>query len=270
MLHGHAYGMLRALATAAVGIGLLLLLAGQATAASQVQAFVSGSLLQGARVPNVVRYVKHAGFSHAIYREELRGKTDEELHDIIALSRKKNMHHRFQVWRKKSPSKGSRVEWTYKIALAKTFLKQRELAKGEAEEKEEPQPLSEDYPDRPTLTEWMKQNIDLESAEREFNMKPTSMRTDTYHLLAGFAKRNKRRYGSVHVDIVPPHLQDIEVEDKAAPESTPVEEPAPAADSATATGAFATRTKDQSPSSFAGASGFVLGLSAAMLFRKRR
>lgn len=296
--------MLRTLAAAACGTGLLLLLAGHTASAPQVQAFVSGSQVQGLRVPNVARHVKHSGFSHAIYRNELRDKTDEELHDIIELSRKKKMHHRFQVWRKRKPSQAAKYEWDYKIALAKTFLKQREIAKG-ADEKDEQEPLSEDYPDRPTLTEWMKQNVDLESAKREFAMRPTNRVTDKYDLTAqaykagevlkAFAKRNKRRYGSVYVKIDPPHLENLVLDPKAPPpiptaaaaeeEEEAAEEPAaeePAAEepassggeeSATATEAFATHSKggqEESPSAFAGASGLALGLSAAMLCRKRR
>eukprot|EP00931_Biecheleriopsis_adriatica_P075575 TRINITY_DN49404_c0_g1_i1.p1 TRINITY_DN49404_c0_g1~~TRINITY_DN49404_c0_g1_i1.p1 ORF type:complete len:359 (+),score=81.11 TRINITY_DN49404_c0_g1_i1:64-1077(+) len=59
------------------------------------------------------------------YRKELREKTDEELHEILAAADRKK------------PMAGAKLEPTYEQALAKTFLKQRELAKAAAVETDE-------------------------------------------------------------------------------------------------------------------------------------
>ncbi|CAE7240576.1 Zcchc11 [Symbiodinium sp. CCMP2592] len=124
------------------------------------------------REPKVAQRVSHGGYAHAKYRKELRTMTDEELHETITKARRMTLHHRMEKFRRKQPSAGSLYEWQYKIALAKTFLKQRELAAAASVEPEDSEPLSEDAPDRPTLANWMKENEDLDSAETEWYARP--------------------------------------------------------------------------------------------------
>ncbi|CAE8628347.1 unnamed protein product [Polarella glacialis] len=152
--------MMRTLGAAACSAGFLLLFAGHA---ASPQAFVSGPALPaGQRELHVARQVKHAGFAHAKFRNEVRAmSTDEELHALIAESRKKIFEHRMEVFRKRSPSRGSRYEWQYKIALAKTFMKERELANAPEEVPEE----------RPLFREQMIQDTDLVAAKREWYAK---------------------------------------------------------------------------------------------------
>lgn len=161
--------MLRVLTAAACGTGVLLFVAGYA--ASPAQAFVTAPW-QDLREPKVAQRVSHGGYAHARYRKELRKMTDEELHETIAKSRRMTLHHRMEKFRRKQPSAGSLYEWQYKIALAKTFLKQRELAAAASVDPEDSEPLSEDAPDRPTLANWMKENEDLDSAETEWYARP--------------------------------------------------------------------------------------------------
>mmetsp|Transcript_30616 Transcript_30616/g.49234 ORF Transcript_30616/g.49234 Transcript_30616/m.49234 type:complete len:293 (+) Transcript_30616:81-959(+) len=190
--------MLRSLTLLAFSAGLLLLLAGHFAKA----AFVAGSLRQG-RVLSVDRAVSHGGYAHAKFRKEVMQMNDEELHDIIAESRKMMLHFRLEKFRKKRPSAGSKYEWQYKIALAKTFLKERELAAMSNDEAFEPEPLSKDYPSRPTLAEEMKQTEDLEMAKAEWydiggwGSKPMGSKSD-YPRNVGFEKQFYRKYGTVY------------------------------------------------------------------------
>lgn len=64
-------------------------------------------------------------FGHARYRNELREKTDEALQEILASADRKK------------PVAGAKHELDYQQALAKTYLKQRELARAAAVETEE-------------------------------------------------------------------------------------------------------------------------------------
>ncbi|CAE7197934.1 Tut4 [Symbiodinium natans] len=152
------------------------------------------------REPKIAQRVSHGGYAHvwAKYREELRSMTDEELYETIAKGRRMTLHHRMEKFRRKAPSAGSLYEWQYKIALAKTFLKQREIAATVPPEAGEP--LSEDAPDRPTLAEWMKENEDLEMAENEWYARPGTGPWLTFQKLEypreiAFEKRYYEKYG---------------------------------------------------------------------------
>eukprot|EP00913_Durusdinium_trenchii_P003485 g3227.t1 len=116
------------------------------------------SLKQG-RDLSVGRAVSHSGYAQARYQKEIREMNDEELHDVIAFSRQKLLRFRLEKFRKKKPSAGMKYEWQYKIALAKTFLKERERA-ALAGQEVTTEPLSKDFPARLTLAEQMKQDED--------------------------------------------------------------------------------------------------------------
>ncbi|CAJ1459914.1 unnamed protein product [Effrenium voratum] len=128
----------------------------------------AGVVTETVREPSVVRGVSHGGYAHARIREEMRTKSAAELHESIVESRKMMMHHRMEKFRKKRPSAGSKYEWQYRIALAKTFLKQQELA----DKKQEPLKIAGekalDFPERPTLSQWMIENEDLDLARTEW------------------------------------------------------------------------------------------------------
>jgi len=187
--------MLRTLTLLACGAGLLLLLAGHFAKV----AFVSGALREGRDV-SIGRHVSHGGYSHAKFRKEIRQLDDEQLHDMISESRKMMLHHRLEKFRRKKPSAGSKYEWQYKIALAKTFLKERELAAMTTEEEVAPiEPLSKDFPNRPTLAEEMKTE-DLEMARTEWwdiggwGSKPLNQKSD-FDRAWGFEKQYYRKQG---------------------------------------------------------------------------
>lgn len=191
--------MLRTLTLLACGAGLLLLLAGHFAKV----AFVSGALREGRDV-SIGRHVSHGGYSHAKFRKEIRQLDDEQLHDMISESRKMMLHHRLEKFRRKKPSAGSKYEWQYKIALAKTFLKERELAAMTTEEEVAPiEPLSQDFPNRPTLAEERKLTEDLEMARTEWwdiggwGNKPQGSKSD-FDRAWGFEKRYYRKQGKVY------------------------------------------------------------------------
>lgn len=190
--------MLRTLALLASSAGLLLLLAGHFAS----EAFVTSSLKQG-RDLSVGRAVSHSGYAQARYQKEIREMNDEELHDVIAFSRQKLLRFRLEKFRKMKPSAGMKYEWQYKIALAKTFLKERERA-ALAGQEVTTEPLSKDFPARLTLAEQMKQDEDLELAKAEWHdiggwgSRPVGSKVDNYPPQVGFDKRYYKLYGKLY------------------------------------------------------------------------
>jgi len=72
----------------------------------------------------------------AIRKEMMTGgQTDEELHAVIADQRKNIFEHRMNVFRKRKPMKQAKLKAQYKIALANTILKAREIDQEEARAK---------------------------------------------------------------------------------------------------------------------------------------
>lgn len=83
------------------------------------------------RQPQVARQVNigNVDYPTTNFRAETREKTDEELHTMIADSRKDLMLYRLQKFRKFEVGKKQKIVAGNVITLCKTVLKERELAK---------------------------------------------------------------------------------------------------------------------------------------------
>jgi len=107
---------------------------------------VPSRLLSPGRDVGVARAVNHHGFSRGTVLEDAKPLSDAELHAMIADARKEIMNHRLDVFRKRKPTRKSKYTSQYKIAVAKTLLKERELEKAnkEAAEAEPAEALKEE------------------------------------------------------------------------------------------------------------------------------
>jgi len=126
------------------------------TIASMSEGFV-GMQVQSKALPSSrsvdvamrVKYVKWRPNKQTV--TDIRSKSDEELHELIADSRMKLFTNRMDAFRKKEPPRSQKTNAQYTIAVAKTVLKQRlieeerkaaEKAAAEREAAGEPDPAT--------------------------------------------------------------------------------------------------------------------------------
>lgn len=83
--------------------------------------------VHGGREVGVARHVMSKCFSTVNFKQELTTMSNDELHAVITEARKQGFLFRLDKFRKKKPAKERKYEWEYKVAFAKTLLRQREI-----------------------------------------------------------------------------------------------------------------------------------------------
>jgi len=225
---------------------------------SVARAFVTGPPAarghESGRKLTVARRVK-SWLSRGNYIPEVQGKSDEELHELIATGRKKIFNFRMEKFRKTKPSSDQLLQWQYKIAVAKTILNSRKPVEEEAPEKTLTEAMeTNDIPGEPTFT---KEKADWEFwARHQVGKKLRNTVPKNWKWIQHYRKNGQKGYN----EAIAKRAAEIEAYTKAVQEYK-ASQPAKTAQSAMPAG-----RSPEGPGGtlFAGSAGAAaLGLSAA-------
>jgi len=104
-------------------------------------------------------------FAKDAIKQDLKAMSDEDLKNVVMLSREYYFKHRMAVFAKRKPARAALHEMHYKLGLAKTLLRQREL-------EVEKRAMEDAEPEEPEVyRDWVARTFDHELASKTWTQR---------------------------------------------------------------------------------------------------